>query len=81
MADAAGVPNEYSEGQRRQLHHTVFSQVLGENEEEDSLLEEIFGVQAKVKYEVFIEKCTKECKWIFSATQIRKRVKARLDAL
>ena len=43
-------------------------------------MEDIFGVQAKVKYEVFKEKCIKECKWIFNSAEIRKRVKARLDA-
>ena len=52
----------------------MFSQVLGENEEENSVLEDIFGVQSKIKYEVFKEKCIKETKWIFNSTDIRKRV-------
>ena len=75
------MPNKYSQRNRHQLNDKVFSQVLGEDEEENSLLEEIFGVQSKVKYEVFIEKCIKECKWIFNSTEIRKRVQTRLEAL
>ena len=50
--------------------------MLGTEEEEDSVLDSVFGVQSKVKYEVFKEKCIKEAKWIFNATELRKRIHA-----
>jgi len=58
------------------LKDRVFNEVLGTNDEENSLLDSIFGVQSKVKYEVFKEKTIKDAKWIFNATELRKKIHA-----
>ena len=73
-AEGAGMPELYSEEQREMLQNEIFGQVIGLQEEENSLLDAIFGVQAKVMYEVFKEKTIKDAKWIFNATKLRQRV-------
>ena len=70
------MPDLYSSEERAQLDPTIFNQLTGTDEEENSILDCIFGVQSKVKYEVFKEKCIKEAKWIFNATELRKRIHA-----
>ena len=73
-ADGAGLPHLYSSEDRMQLDPTVFNQLTGTEDEENSILDTIFGVQSKVKYEVFKEKIIKEGKWIFKATELRKKI-------
>lgn len=52
----------------------AFSAVAGFDEEDPSLLEDIFGTQSKQKYETFIEIVQTKAKWIFNAIEVRKRV-------
>ena len=52
----------------------LFNQLTGTDEEENSILDIIFGVQSKVKYEVFKEKVIKEGKWIFKSTEVRNKI-------
>ena len=68
------MPELYSSEERAQLDPTIFNQLTGTDEEENSILDCIFGVQSKVKYEVFKEKIIKEGKWIFKATELRKKI-------
>ena len=70
-ADGAGMPELYSNEERNQLNPTIFKQLAGIDEEENSFIDIIFGVQSKIKYEVFKEKVIKEGKWIFNATELR----------
>ena len=48
--------------------------MAGLEEEQDSLLDDLFGVTSKVQYEVFVEKMISDVKWAFDAVQIRKRI-------
>lgn len=73
-AIGAEMPELYSSEQRQSFDKEIYSQVLGVDDEEGSLLDDIFGVQSKVKYEVFKEKCIKDAKWVFNATELRKRI-------
>ena len=52
----------------------AFSEVAGHDEEENSLIDDIYGSKSKVKYEEFIELVCERTKWAFSAPEIRKRV-------
>ena len=52
----------------------AFSAVLGKDDEEMSVLEDIFGTKSTVRYEVFVEATSKHAKWIFSAPLIREKI-------
>ena len=73
-ADGANLPDLYSSEERKLLDPSIFNQLLGTDDEENSVIEIIFGVQSKVKYEVFKEKVIKEGKWIFNATELRQKI-------
>ena len=47
----------------------------GDDEDDFSLVEKVFGAQTKVVWAVFIEQIiNSECKFIFSATAIRQKL-------
>ena len=58
------------------MNPTVFNQLYGSDEEDEyeSILEIIFGTQSLIPYEVFKENVVKEGKWIFEATELRKKI-------
>ena len=73
----AGLESLYDQASQNKLIES-FCDVSGVGdeaaEEEGTLIDDIFDVQSRVKYEVFIEKVITKAKWCFSATEIRKRV-------
>jgi hypothetical protein len=41
---------------------------------EDQFLEDIFGVQARLENKEWMTKLTKDAKWIFDSSDVRKRL-------
>ena len=70
---AAKVGSIYSEDQIKKLK-SIYDDALGveEGDFEENICEQLFGVQSKLIYEVFLEKVTTEVKWIFKAAELRK---------
>ena len=52
----------------------AFASVFGLDEEDDSLLGQVFGSNSTVHNEVFVEKVTRIANWVFDSTKIRKRI-------
>ena len=73
---------KYSAGELRAISEVMpevdpdnaFSKVLGWNDEEVSLLEDLFGTNSTIRFEVFVESCSKHANWIFNAPEVRRRI-------
>ena len=63
----------YSSAENESLRN-AFSEVAGFDDEVPSMLEDIYGTNSKMQYELFIEQVSKKATWIFSAVEIRMRV-------
>lgn len=58
-----------------------FSQVMGQDDEKDSVIDDIFASYAKLSYAVYLEQFDgrKPTSWIFSAPELRKRIFAKAE--
>jgi len=72
-AKCADVDSLYSE-QDQQNIRDAFSAVIGVDDEEDSVLDDIFGNNAKLTYEAFVDTVSMKAAWIFKAPVLRQKV-------
>ena len=56
-----------------------FKVVAGYDEETNSLFEDLFGDNATVHYDVFVEKMSYQARWTFDSVELRKRIFAAAE--
>ena len=59
---------------------SAFSQVMGQDDEPESVIDDIFGPRGKLPADLFVEQFSNaRVKWVFSAPVLRKKIFEKAD--